>query len=75
MVTSNYQLTIRIVHRLLVELWVTYEHVLLETALVKVGLVAAVKRVIYMRYLPLESTGKGAAADTIRVDLQVLLEV
>ena len=69
MVTSNYQLTIRIVQGFLIELRVADEHVLLETALVEVGLVAAGKRVIYTRYLPLESTGKGAAPDAFRVDL------
>ena len=49
--------------------------VFLETALVQVGLVAAVTNVIIRHDLPLESTIECVAAFAFLVDLQVLLEV
>lgn len=68
------QLTFGIVEGLLVKLRVTHEHVLLQATLVQVRFVAA-DTVKLIGYLPFETTGVGAAAVSLSMDLQVLLQV
>jgi hypothetical protein len=47
-------LTIRIIESLLIEIWVAHNHVLLQTALIEVCLVASVQTVNECQYLPWE---------------------